>query len=297
MQIKDFRIGPSLKELTEHRTVVLPVACYETTISQNIHGHIPLHWHDELQFVRIVRGEALFQINEEKLIVRQGEGVFINSGCLHMAEDRNESDCVYICLNVSPEFVVSRELYATYVAPYIQATNLPYLYIDSSQAWGKNILGALADIHQWIQQKPSYFEMDMTMHLTFIWKNLIMNGFQLKYDQVEAVKNQRMKQMLSWIDIHYAEKIALNDIARAGQLSRSECCRYFKRMLNTTPLNYVTDYRIQKSVVLLQQADSNVTEVAYAVGFNSTSYFIEKFRKSMDMTPLAYKKLQMETRS
>jgi len=60
-------------------------------------------------------------------------------------------------------------------------------------------------------------------------------------------------------------------------------------MLNTTPMNDVIEYRLQKSLLLLQQAVSNVTEVAYKVGFNSTSYFIERFRKSMNMTPLAYK--------
>lgn len=53
------------------------------------------------------------------------------------------------------------------------------------------------------------------------------------------------------------------------------------------------NYRIQKSLIILQQAESNVTEVGYQVGFNSTSYFIDKFRKSMNMTPLAYKKYKM----
>ncbi|MEC0371278.1 helix-turn-helix transcriptional regulator [Paenibacillus chibensis] len=291
MQIKDFKIDPNLKERTEHRTVILPVACYETTISQNIHGHIPLHWHDEIQFVRMVKGEAVFQINEDKINLRRGEGIFINSGCLHMAEEMNKSGCVYICLNVSPHFVVPRELHATHVAPYIQATNLPYLHIDSNQAWGKTILDAMMNIHDCIQRKPLHFEIDVTMHLTCIWKNLIMNCFQLTYDPMEAAKSDRMKQMLGWIDIHYTEKITLDDIARAGQLSRSECCRYFKRMLNTTPLNYVIDYRLQKSLLLLQQDGSNVTEVAYKVGFNSTSYFIERFKKLMNMTPLAFKKL------
>jgi AraC-like DNA-binding protein len=52
----------------------------------------------------------------------------------------------------------------------------------------------------------------------------------------------------------------------------------------------VTDYRIQKSLVLLQQPESNVTDVAFQVGFNSTSYFIDQFKKAMNMTPLAYKK-------
>ena len=290
MQIKDFNIDQDLKELTEHRTIALPMACYETKISQNINGYIPLHWHEEFQLVLIVKGEAIFQINEEKLTVQDGDGLFINSGCLHKVEDKNDSGCVYICLNVSPLFVLSQELYTTYVNPLIQATNLPYLHLKTKESWSKNILDAIVKIHQLIQEKPPYYEIDITVQLTFIWKNLIVNGYQLEYEQMEMLKNHRMKQMLNWIHTHYAEKILLEDIARAGHLSRSECCRYFKRILKKTPLNYVTDYRIQKSLILLQLSDSNVTDVAYQVGFNSTSYFINKFRKSMNMTPLTYKK-------
>ncbi|WP_026565672.1 AraC family transcriptional regulator [Bacillus sp. UNC41MFS5] len=290
MQMMDFLVDQSLKELTEHRTVVLPIACYETTINQNINGYIPLHWHDEFQFVLVVKGEAIFQINEENMIVQEGEGLFINSGCLHMAKDLNDSGCVYICLNVSPSFVLSQELYTTFVSPYIQATNIPYLTLVPKELWAKNILDSIMNINQLIKQNLPYYEIDISVHLTLMWKNLIMNGIQLEYEQPEMIKNHRMKQMLHWIHLHYAEKILLDDIARAGQLSRSECCRYFKRILKTSPLNYVTDYRIQKSLVLLQQPESNVTDVAYQVGFNSTSYFIDKFRKSMNLTPLAYKK-------
>lgn len=293
MQMKDFLIDESLKELTKHQTVVMPIACYQTTINQNIHGYIPLHWHDEIQFVLIVKGEATFQVNEDWIVVREGDGLFINSGRLHMAQDKNQSGCVYICLNPSPYFVLSQELYTTYVKPYIQATNLPYLYIDANEIWGKNILDTILEIYQYIELKSRYYEIDITMRLALIWKNLIDNGFKLEYDQTEILKSQRMKQMLSWIHQNYAEKMMLEDIARAGQLSRSECCRYFMRYLKCTPLNYVIDYRIQKSLSLLQQGGSNITEVAYQVGFNSTSYFITKFRDSMNMTPLAYKKKKM----
>lgn len=296
MQMKNFMIDESLKELTKHHTVVMPIACYETTINKNIHGYIPLHWHDEIQFVLVVKGEAIIQVNEDSIVVREGEGLFINSGCLHMAQDKDRSGCVYICLNLSPHFVLPQELYTSYVKPYIQATNLPYLYLDPNEDWGENILNAILEINQYIEQKSQYFEIDITLQLTLIWKNLIVNGFHLEYVQTEIVKSQRIKQMLSWIHQHYAEKIMLEDIARVGQLSRSECCRYFKRFLKSTPLNYVMDYRIQKSLYLLQQGDSNVTEVAYQVGFNSTSYFIDKFRDSMNMTPLAYKKYKINNR-
>ncbi|WP_010530203.1 AraC family transcriptional regulator [Lentibacillus jeotgali] len=290
MKFKNIEVGENLKELTSHRTISLPIACYETVIRQNIQGYIPLHWHDEIQFVLVVKGEANFQINEEKIELREADGLFINSGCLHMAEEKNQSDCIYICLNVSPHFILPQELYTTYVYPYIQATNLPYLYIDANDNWGRNILGAIMKIKERIEQEPPYFEIEIALQTTFIWKNLIINGFSLEYNQTEALKNHRMKQMLNWIHRHYGEKIMLDDIASAGGLSRSECCRYFKSMLKTTPLRYVTDYRIQASLSLLQHTDANVTEIAYQVGFNSTSYFIDKFRKMMNITPLAYKK-------
>lgn len=294
MQIKDFEIDPSLKELTKHQTVSLPIACYQTTIEDHIQGYIPLHWHDEFQFVRIMKGEAIFRVNEEKIIVKEGNGIFINSGCLHMAEKGNQTGCDYICLNVSPLFLLPQELYTMYVYPYVQATNFPFLYLDANQAWGQNILQSLQKINEYVQNKSDFYELEVTLQLTFIWQNLIVNGFQLEYNETEMIRNQRMKQMLNWIHAHFSEKITLDEIARVGQLSRSECCRYFKKMLKTTPLNYVIDYRIQKSLILLKQAEVSVTEVAYQVGFNSTSYYIDKFRQKMKLTPLAYKKQRME---
>ncbi|MBG9447596.1 AraC family transcriptional regulator [Cytobacillus firmus] len=289
MQIKDFKVDERLKELTSHRTVVMPVACYETKIADNIQGKIPLHWHEEIQFILSVKGEAIVQINEEKLAVKEGEGIFINSGCLHSAEDLN-GDCVYICLNVSPHFLLPQELYSSYIYPYISATNLPYIILNRSEDWGKSILESIIEIKKLINDNPPFYEINLTSLLTFIWQQLIRNGFQLEYSQTEVEKHMRMKAMLNWIHQHFAEKVTLADIAKAGRLSNSECCRYFKKILKTTPINYLIHYRIQKSLPLLQERDSNVTEVAFKAGFNSSSYFIEKFRKSMNMTPLAYKK-------
>lgn len=289
--MKSLHIDQDLKELTHHRTVHLPFACYETPLNQNVHRFIPLHWHEELQFVRLLKGEAIFKISGEGVLVKEGEGLFINSSCLHSVEESKQSNCVYVCLNVSPHFMLTSELYTTYVYPYIRATNLPYLRLEVQQLWSKNILEAVTNIQNLVRQKPSYFEIEITTQLVAIWKNLIANGFNLERDQLEIQKDQRMKHMLNWIHQHYTDKVLLANIAKAGQLSRSECCRYFKSILKTTPLKYVTHYRIQRSLVLFKQTDAQVTEIAYQVGFNSTSYFIDSFKKVMKMTPLTYKKM------
>lgn len=290
MQVIDFIVDQSLMELTEHRTEALPIMCYETVVNLNVNGHIPLHWHDELQFMLVTEGIAIVQINEEELKISKGEGLFINSGCLHMVKDEKDASCTYICLNVSPTFILPSELYASFVIPYTQATNFPYLHLIPEEMWRKQILEAILKIKRLFEGKPLHYELDISLQLISLWKNIITNGQTLVHEQTEAIKNQRMKLMLNWIHTHYTDKILLDDIAKAGQLSRSECCRYFKRMLKTTPINYVTNYRIQKSLPLLQQSKATITDIAYEVGFNSTSYFIDKFRQSMRITPFVYRK-------
>mgnify|MGYP001088596727 CR=1 FL=1 len=147
MQIKDFLIDKSLKELTEHRTVVFQIACYETKVNQNSNGYIPIHWHDELQFVLVRKGEVFFQINEEKMTIREGEGLFNNSGCLHMAKDQYDSSCAYICLNVSPSFIfITRTLYPLCKSLY-SVDYMPYIHLVPKEFWAKNILDSMMKIN------------------------------------------------------------------------------------------------------------------------------------------------------
>ncbi|MGQ7867538.1 AraC family transcriptional regulator [Bacillus sp. WC2502] len=287
-----FLIDYNLKELTEHSTTTWSIALYHTKICDHRSGHIPLHWHDEFQFVFILEGEAEFHINEETICLKEGDGVFINSGFLHMAKDANGTTCTYLCLNVSPHFITANELFTTFVHPYMHASQTPYILLNRKDHWPNHIYQCIQTIQRLIDETPAYYELELNIQLITMWKCLLQNGFQIKYDARQHDKNERMKPMLNWIHQHYHEKMLLQDIARAGQLSRSECCRYFKDILKKTPLHYVNEYRVQQSLILLQETDFYITEIAYKVGFNSTSYFISMFKRIKNTTPLAYRKLK-----
>ncbi|WP_281215382.1 AraC family transcriptional regulator [Bacillus altitudinis] len=285
-----FLIDNNLKELTEHSTTTWPIALYHTKIRDHMSGYIPLHWHDEFQFVFILEGEAEFHINEKILNIQQGDGVFINSGCLHMAKDANGTTCTYICLNVSPHFITANELFTTFVHPYMHASQTPFILFNRKDGWPNRIYQCIQIIQRLIEQTPAYYELELNIQLITIWKCLLQNRFQLTYDARKHDRNGRMKHMLNWIHEHYHEKVLLQDIAREGQLSRSECCRYFNDILKKSPIHYVNEYRIQQSLILLQKTDLNITEIAYQVGFSSTSYFINIFKRVKNTTPLSYRK-------
>ncbi|WP_206114311.1 AraC family transcriptional regulator [Bacillus altitudinis] len=279
-----FLIDNNLKELTEHSTTTWPIALYHTKIRDHMSGYIPFHWHDEFQFVFILEGEAEFHI------IQQGDGVFINSGCLHMAKDANGTTCTYICLNVSPHFITANELFTTFVHPYMHASQTPFILFNRKDGWPNRIYQCIQIIQRLIEQTPAYYELELNIQLITIWKCLLQNRFQLTYDARKHDRNERMKHMLNWIHEHYHEKVLLQDIAREGQLSRSECCRYFNDILKKSPIHYVNEYRIQQSLILLQKTDLNITEIAYQVGFSSTSYFINIFKRVKNTTPLSYRK-------
>jgi transcriptional regulator GlxA family with amidase domain len=100
-----------------------------------------------------------------------------------------------------------------------------------------------------------------------------------------------LKEMVGFIHTHYAEKVTLDDIAGAGMMCRSKCCRLFKESLHQTAIEYLLHYRIQKSLGLLMETDLNITEISDTCGFRSASYYTEVFNKIMGTSPRNYKKI------
>jgi transcriptional regulator GlxA family with amidase domain len=48
---------------------------------------------------------------------------------------------------------------------------------------------------------------------------------------------------------------------------------------------FIRVFRLKRAMSLLEQNSGNISEVAYAVGFNSVSYFNKCFKKQFGKTP------------
>ncbi|HBG13085.1 MAG TPA: AraC family transcriptional regulator [Clostridium sp.] len=88
---------------------------------------------------------------------------------------------------------------------------------------------------------------------------------------------------------NYGSKISLEEIAGTINICTNECCRFFKKHMNATISAYISDYRIEKSLYLLDNTDLSITELAHDIGFSSGSYFTQVFRKKMGFTPNQYR--------
>ena len=96
--------------------------------------------------------------------------------------------------------------------------------------------------------------------------------------------------MISYLNEQLSEKISLSDIARAGMVCESRCLKLFRLFTGQTPIRYLQQLRIVKSMRLLTGTEKNITDIALECGFSGVSYFIETFRRLNGITPLQYRK-------
>ncbi len=73
-------------------------------------------------------------------------------------------------------------------------------------------------------------------------------------------------------------------------MSRSSFNRKVKALLQTTPNEYLRAKRISLAAKMLEQGNLHISEVCYAVGFNSPSYFSKCFKETYGKLPLEYAK-------
>ena len=247
------------------------------------------HWHDDLEFIVALSGAMQYNINGEIVTIPSGGGIFVNSRQLHYGFSSDMTECDFLCILFHPLLLCITPAYERdYVLPLLNNDSLPYLLLEPSISWQSEILQLLRHIHSVREEgnAPLLAEIDF---LT-IWSLL---GMHTAASQCSGVHNSDLsvlKNMVSYIQHNYAQRLTLADIAASGSVGQSKCCRLFGRYLHQTPGAYLTQYRINQSLPDLLHSDRSITEIAHTAGFNGSSYYTAVFRKAFGMTPSAYRK-------
>ena len=95
---------------------------------------------------------------------------------------------------------------------------------------------------------------------------------------------------LNYIQEHYTTKILQEDIAQQLQISVRYLSKIFKSYMGVTLSNYITIYRVNRSIALMQSTDLTLTEIALQVGFRDSQQYSKVFMSVINATPSQYRK-------
>jgi AraC-like DNA-binding protein len=85
--------------------------------------------------------------------------------------------------------------------------------------------------------------------------------------------------------------LSLGRLAREANLTPYHFLRTFRRVVGTTPHQYVLRTRMQRAAVRLRVSTDSVSRIAYECGFNDLSTFNHQFRRVLGKSPSAYRTL------
>ncbi|PJI10330.1 AraC family transcriptional regulator [Clostridium sp. CT7] len=251
------------------------------------------HWHNDFEFTILLKGHMSYSINGESYKLKEGQGIFVNSNQMHYGYSSDGSDCNFVSILIHPSLIsIVKRIKENYVLPICKDTSHPLFILYPYIGWQNEIIEMLKNIYTLFREKKDGFElhvMSIFYSLFYIlYHNMKNNVTEKKYDDNKNLK--AMHDMIGYMQKNYKNKITLSNIASAGNVCRSSCFQIFQLILNKTPISYLTEYRLEKSIDLLKFTSLSITEIALKCGFSGSSYFTEIFRKNMGCTPSQYRK-------
>ncbi len=279
------------REVKNHGSAEFPIACYENTLTGS---EITIHWHEELELILVLSGQALLCTSNGKIPAGSGCCVFVNSNILHTIEPAAgrvhiRSLVFHSSLIGGSENSIFRQ---KYLLPLMESSAvLPYLIMPREQEVYADILQLTEHAWQAMADEPAGFEIrvrnDLSECILFLQQKLSDIG-PMTFPGRDK-REERLKAMLSYIHTEYSDEISVQKIADAGYISKSECLRCFRDGLSTSPMQYVNDYRVKAAANLLRTTDWSVSEIGSRCGFTEMGYFSGRFKKKFGCTPSAYR--------
>ncbi len=100
-----------------------------------------------------------------------------------------------------------------------------------------------------------------------------------------GITHPKLLAAIGYMEAYIESPISIAKLAKSIGLSTRQLERLFQAQLEETPARYYQYLRLERARILLRQTTMHLSEIAYATGFSSTSYFSKTFRSKYGVTP------------
>jgi AraC family L-rhamnose operon regulatory protein RhaS len=246
------------------------------------------HSHQEIYEVHcVLRGVQNFWVGNETFQVAAGMAFLTRPGEMHGGVNDSLSPGEWYWIHIQfPRKGPLPGLSAADTQQIRQALDsAPHRLFQSSHAL-RNAFNRLLDEHHAIlpfgelMARLAYHEL-----LVCLVRDLCPAGEGMRRHFV----SYSVRQALRWIDQHLMESFSMHSVAVAAGLSESGLRRRFHNELGQSPAEYVTQQRIERAKQLLRETSRPITDIAFALGFNSSPYFGAVFKRQTGHTPSQFR--------
>ena len=246
------------------------------------------HWHLEAEIILMLDGSISIYNNFDKITLEKKDIFFIDPEAIHDIKEENNKHASWLAFVFDLDILKNDDrVYLNYIEPIKNHSASCTNKIHYQNEYLYDLLIKLAEIYT---SKKKFYEIKI--------KSILYDVFYELYNDncINDIKKEndktiiKLKEALDFISKNYHEQIFTKDIATSVFLNEFYFMKFFKKHMNITVNDYLTKYRLDKACGLLLSSNRSIIDIAYSVGFNSSSYFIKQFKKTYGITPCDYRK-------
>lgn len=251
-------------------------------------GYHPLHWHEEIELLYPLNGESTIQIEGQKYQISNKHLTVIDSRQVHSTYTYSDTS-MFICIHISRKHMekylpdldmyqihcipdkITDEQFPEYLSVCKQMEQLTRLYIEDVSAYLMEAEGIILQI--------------LAHLIRFFSVRVVSND-----NSADKLTLERIRNVITYVEDHFREPVSLHDIAGHLGLGKEYFCRFFKKNMGISFLQYVNEVRVSRIYQDLIRTDAPVSELAEQNGFSNQKLFNRTFKEIYGCTPSSVRK-------
>lgn len=240
--------------------------------------HSLLHTHHYAELFFLVDGKGFFQVELQRFPVHSGSLVVVNPYVAHTELSSPEEPLEYIVVGLNG---------VQFDIPNNQEQR--FFFMDDSEEQSSFNFYLQTILQERARMEENYLPICSNLSQAFLLqlrRSLAKQSMSIKHTKSNSICTY-VKQ---FIDEHYDENISLDSLAELAHMSKYHFVHAFNKEVGCSPISYLQSRRIAASRRLLELGGYSVSQISSMTGFSSASYFSQRFKKTMGITPQEYSK-------
>ena len=240
------------------------------------------HSHSYTELFYIIGGNGQFLIDDERFPVREHQLVIVNPNIIHTELSYEAHPLEYIVLGIEGLEIstpgTNEERYCIYTFPS-----------------ANRVLNCMQSILREMQEREPEHQMACQAYMDILVVQLMRNtDTSMTQATGTSSTNRQCAAIRRYIDNHYKEPLTLDLLATEVNVNKYYLAHAYKQSYGISPINYMIARRIQEGKRLLTETDLSLSQISEVLGFSSASYFSQSFRKAEGISPVEYRKANVQ---
>ena len=279
------------------KSVDTPLRMWRVCVNED-HQPTHNHRHTNFEIATVLSGGGVYSTDNAAYPMQKGDVFVFSSNEYHCISSVNPEGLQILNLQFKPIYLLGKNREGISKEHYNFCFTHSKEFSNRIESENASLLkNELFSIKNELINCDIEYKLAVKSHVNNIMIELLRNH---KYFQPVETQNKshikNLKNVLLFIDEHFAEKISLSDLAKQCSMSDNHFSFVFKSVFNILPSEYIISKRLEYAVqLLISNPDMNMLDIALQCGFNNSANFNKIFKKYIGTTPSQHRKNSADT--